>query len=340
MAYQKKKEFNFDTHPITSLLFIDIETVAKVEELEENTPLYDSFVYKMRYTEEAQRKDFNSYNVKALFAEKAALYPEFGKVVCITVGKIVDGVYTSHSFNHKDEKTLLTRFHKALAGWAQADPNLALCGINLKFFDLRFMYIRSVINKVRPVKGHIDLGGLKPWEVYTADLTDIWKQTSPYNAPLACIAESLGIESPKQDIDGSQVSKVYYTEGDVGLERITKYCELDVLTTAKVAYRLKFEEFPETKSVPKLGKVKQPTVEIKDIPFLQRLYNMNTFDNRLEDELKGIISKKKLTQKDKKHLREILLGVYLRTDFINGDKDSKEATEQKTIEIDNFIKEL
>tara|TARA_R100000656_G_scaffold72850_1_gene54316 strand:+ start:615 stop:1634 length:1020 start_codon:yes stop_codon:yes gene_type:complete len=339
MAYGKK-EFKFDTHPLESFLFLDIETVRKVKELEADTPLYDSFVYKMRYAEEAQRKDFNEYNVKALFSDKAALYPEFGKVVCITVGRIIDGKLVIHSFNQEEEAVLLTKFNKALRGWAEADPNLAICGVNLKFFDLRYIFIRSIINQVEPVKGHINLSGLKPWEVFTADITDIWKQTSPYNAPLVCMAECLGLPSPKSDIDGSQVSDVYYNEGKEGLERITKYCERDVFTTANIAMRLRFQPLLELADPKEVVKAKEETSEAEPLPFLHKLYNMNHFDDKLEAELKEIIGKKRLTKADKENLKQILMGVYLRTDFINKDQDTKAIIEQKTEEIDNFINSL
>jgi hypothetical protein len=54
------------------------------------------------------------------------------------------------------------------------------------------------------------------------------------------MAHVLGIPSPKEDIDGSMVRDVYYEEND--LERITKYCERDVVTVAQVFLRLRNEE--------------------------------------------------------------------------------------------------
>ena len=251
MAYGKK-EFNFYTHPLESLLFFDIETVAIVPELMEDTPLFDSFEYKMRYAEEAQRKDFSAYNMKALYASKAALYPEFGKIVAITIGKIVDGhKLAMYTFSGDDEANILTRFFKALSDQLAQDPELVLCGVNLKFFDLRFCFIRAVVNQIEPVKGHINLTGLKPWDVRTCDITDIWKQTSMYNAPLICMAECLSLPSPKSDIDGSMVSEVYWKEGKVGLERIVMYCERDVFTTANVVMKLRFEPLLQMMGAPK-----------------------------------------------------------------------------------------
>ena len=98
-----------------------------------------------------------------------------------------------------------------------------------------------------PVKGHISFTGFKPWEIKVADITDVWKQTSMYNAPLVCMCESLGLPSPKSDIDGSQVSSTYWKEGDAGLDRIAKYCSKDVIAVANIARMLRFEPILEVK---------------------------------------------------------------------------------------------
>ena len=53
---------------------------------------------------------------------------------------------------------------------------------------------------------------------------------------LNLLTSILEIASPKEDIDGSQVAKIYYEEND--LERIAKYCENDTLAVAQVYLRL------------------------------------------------------------------------------------------------------
>lgn len=313
MAYGKK-EFNFYNHPWESFLFIDIETVAREPELMENTPLYDSFEYKMRYAEEAQRKDFSAYNLKALFANKAALYPEFGKVVAITIGKLVDGSAVLHTFKNENEADLLTRFFTALSGWIAKDPELVLCGVNLKFFDLRFCFIRGVVNQIEPVKGHINLTGLKPWEVRTADLTDVWKQTSMYNAPLICMAECLGLPSPKSDIDGSQVSETYWKEGKKGLDRIVTYCERDVFTTINIARKLRFEPIVEMASLDtskKENKKEKSNTLIdsgKMPPIIQKIFNVGSMTS--EDEETLIKRSRKSSVLEKIRLVEVIKAAY------------------------------
>lgn len=313
MAYGKK-EFDFYNHPVESFMFIDIETVSVVPEVEEDTPLYDAFMYKMRYAEEAQRKDFNSYNVKALFAEKAALYPEFGKVVAITIGKIVEGRKVAlYTFKGHDEASILSRFFKTLSDQLAKDPDLVLCGINLKFFDLRYLFIRGVVNQIEPVKGHINLTGLKPWEVRTCDITDVWKQTSMYNAPLIAIAACLGLPSPKSDIDGSKVSETYWKEGDEGLERIATYCEKDVFTTANVVMKLRFLPLLELYVPEEKGESGSEGEEShlldEELPsLLQKTFNVGSLTE--EDEQILIDNTRKSSMAERKRLLEILQAIY------------------------------
>jgi predicted PolB exonuclease-like 3'-5' exonuclease len=314
------KDFDFERHPWESFLFLDIETVARVPELKENTPLYDSFAYKMRYTEEAKRKGFTERDMVELYASKAALYPEFGKVVAITVGKIVDEKIVLYTFSGMDEQPLLYKFMTALQKWTTIDPQLAICGVNIKFFDLRFMYIRSVINNIVPVKGHISFTGFKPWEIKVADITDVWKQTSPYNAPLVCMAECLGLPSPKSDIDGSEVSGVFWNEGQAGLTRIVEYCERDVATTVNIARRLRFapileiaapdEVIPESEELP---------------PLLQRGFNAGQISQ--EDEADIIHRVKKSSAIERQRLVSIVTAIQGRAgvdkNFINQIETSK-----------------
>lgn len=337
-------DVDYKNHPIESFLFFDIETIRKVKELEENTPLYDSFVYKMRYTEEAQRKDFNSYNVKALFSEKAALYPEFGRIACITVGKVVDGYLSLYTFKDGDEKTLLERFNTALSKWVIDDPKLVTCGVNTLFFDLRYIFIRSVINQVPTVKGHINLSNIKPWEVKAVDITQIWKQTSPYNAPLVCMAECLGLPSPKSDIDGSQVSEVYYNEGKEGLERIATYCEKDVLTTANILRRLRYEDLLEVtptqdKQKPTEKKEENPlqTEEDKSL-VLKRIYVNNEITKEDKKELLELIGKKRMLKKDKPILIDMIHKLSVSSDIFK--KDSDKVIEEKLKVVEELINGL
>jgi hypothetical protein len=64
------------------------------------------------------------------------------------------------------------------------------------------------------------------------------------------MANILGIPSPKEDIDGSMVKSVYYEDKD--LDRIVKYCELDVITTAQVLLRLRNDELLDESEIKRI----------------------------------------------------------------------------------------
>lgn len=86
----------------------------------------------------------------------------------------------------------------------------------------------------------LQLFNKKPWEVPHLDTLHLWRFGDfKHYTSLKLMAYVLGIPSPKEDIDGSQVASVYYLEKNIA--RIKAYCEKDVVTVAQVLLRLKNE---------------------------------------------------------------------------------------------------
>jgi uncharacterized protein YprB with RNaseH-like and TPR domain len=86
----------------------------------------------------------------------------------------------------------------------------------------------------------LQLFNKKPWEVPHLDTLHLWRFGDyKHFTSLKLMAHVLGIPSPKDDIDGSQVAEVYYNEKK--LERIVSYCEKDVVTVAQIFLRLRNE---------------------------------------------------------------------------------------------------
>ncbi len=48
-----------------------------------------------------------------------------------------------------------------------------------------------------------------------------------------------GVPSPKADLNGGKIRPAYYEDGD--LNRIVRYCELDMVTTARIFLRMRGE---------------------------------------------------------------------------------------------------
>ena len=64
---------------------------------------------------------------------------------------------------------------------------------------------------------------------------------------LKLMAHVLGIPSPKDDIDGSEVRDVFYEKNDI--DRIVTYCEKDTVTVAQILLRLRNEDILDTSEI-------------------------------------------------------------------------------------------
>jgi len=220
-----------DKVKLENILFLDIETVPEVatfsELSEEKKELY---ALKTQY----QRKDEIAAEE---FYERAGIWAEFGKIICISVGYFVN-IDSDRNFRVKsfsgNESQILEEFKKLLENHFEK-PNHLLCAHNGKEFDFPYIARRMIINNISlPEK--LNLFGKKPWEVSHLDTMELWKFGDyKHYTSLKLLTNILGIPSPKQDIDGSQVADVYYIEND--LDRIIKYCERDTIAVAQLLLR-------------------------------------------------------------------------------------------------------
>jgi hypothetical protein len=176
-----------------------------------------------------------------LFADKAGVYSEFAKVVCIGFGSLYKHEnrwqIRLKSLTNDNEKVLLRDFCDVLERFSNYHTGFRFCGHNIKEFDIPFLCRRLIINGIS-LPASMQLSARKPWEVSHLDTLELWRFGDyKHYTSLVLLAEVLGIPSPKDDLDGSMVAPVYWQQGD--LPRIAKYCLQDVLTTAKVFLKLK-----------------------------------------------------------------------------------------------------
>ena len=170
------------------------------------------------------------------FKKEAGLYPEFSKVISIVVGKIVEGKIALITIDDEEEKELLTKFNTIV----DRNSNSTLTGFVNIGFDTPFVFKRMLINGIQP-SNSLDSSGLKPWEVAELDLAMVWKGTSFSRASLINIATVFGLPSPKDDISGADVGRVYWNEVG-GLKRISAYCRRDVVTTINIFKKMRLED--------------------------------------------------------------------------------------------------
>lgn len=222
------------TLPIERILFLDIETVPaypkweKIPETEQR--LWDKKTLKQR-KEDQSAEDF--------YAERAGVMAEFGKIICISIGMVQGFDHIKiHSFYGDDEVMLLSQFGNIFAH--EKLQNCLLCAHNGKEFDFPWIARRFLIHGMMP-PAPFQMFGKKPWEIPHIDTMELWKFGDYKNfISLELLAHVLGIPTPKDDIDGSQVAEVYYKEGN--LQRIVEYCEKDVLTLANIFRKLRQED--------------------------------------------------------------------------------------------------
>jgi len=227
-----------ENYKLSNILFLDVETapvIYKYNDLSENIrQLWDSkFRYSTSESPESQYK-------------KAGVYAEFAKVICISVGFFNEKEFRIKSFFHEDEKQLLKDFAGLLNKHFNRKEHL-LCAHNGKEFDFPFLCRRMLINGVKLPKT-LNLAGKKPWEVQHIDTMELWKFGDYKNfTSLNLLAHIFNIPTPKDDIDGSDVARVYWEEKNI--QRIVTYCQKDVLTVARLLLRFMGEPLIEEKQV-------------------------------------------------------------------------------------------
>ena len=220
---------------LENILFLDIETVPEQESFSElNDTKQELWDAKSRY----QRKD--EFTAEE-FYDRAGIWAEFGKIICISVGYFKNQGDLRHfrvTTFFGDEVKILKDFKNLLITHFSQAKHL-LCAHNGKEFDFPYIARRMIIHNIElPYK--LNLFGKKPWEVPHLDTLELWKFGDYKNyTSLKLLTNVLGIPSPKDDIDGSEVYRVYYEENDI--DRIIRYCEKDTVAVAQILLRLRGE---------------------------------------------------------------------------------------------------
>ena len=212
-----------------NILFLDIETVPMTEDYNE---LPDNF--KKLWDRKAKFLKESAEDTPEQLYERAGIYAEFGKIICISAGYISGSTLKIKSFYGDDEKILLKEFTEMLDKHYGSNRSI-LCGHNAKEFDYPYLSRRILINGLQ-LPAILDISGKKPWEVGHLDTMQLWK-FGDYKSftSLALLTALFNIPTPKDDIEGSDVAKVYWKDHE--LERIVTYCQKDVVAVVQLFLR-------------------------------------------------------------------------------------------------------
>ena len=221
----------------TKILFLDIETVP-------NTDNYDSLDDNFKRLWEKKSQYFrDEEQTPSDVYQRAGIYAEFGKIICISIGYISDNetkTFRLKSFSGDNEEQILADFFDLLDTHYKIGENY-LCAHNGKEFDFPFIARRALVNGVELPK-MLNIAGKRPWETkHLLDTMEMWKFGDyKHFTSLDLLTAVFNIPTPKDDIDGSQIADVYYKENN--LERIVTYCEKDVIAIARLYLKYKNEE--------------------------------------------------------------------------------------------------
>jgi DNA polymerase elongation subunit (family B) len=238
----------YEVSELKQMVFIDIETTTGKktydEVIQENPELDQYWQLKYKQIKSSEPVNFENVDTAAeMYPQMAALYPEWGKIICISIGQLKfdeDGNpvdFSAKSYYGDDEKELLEEFNEVARKIMNKYPNMQWVGHNIKGFDLPYILKRSIIHGIKVPKA-FHLHKQKPWENCLLDTQEVWKFGGWNSGKLGLLTEILGIPSPKEDLEGIMVSGVYWEGGN--LERIKDYCEKDILATANLMLKISY----------------------------------------------------------------------------------------------------
>lgn len=228
---------DFSNVRLDKILFLDIETVPQL-------PLYDKLpAQTQKLWDKKAARMLEEGETAADVYQRAGIYSEFGKIICISVGFITlkdnKTVIRIKSFAGHDERQVIGDFNVMVTKYFNSSDSF-LCAHNGKEFDFPYIARRSLILGLQ-IPACLDTRGLKPWEVRHFDTLELWRfgDFKSYTS-LELLTHIFDIPTPKDDISGDQVGCVYWIDNDI--DRIVTYCQKDVV--AIIQLFLKFRNMP------------------------------------------------------------------------------------------------
>lgn len=235
----------FTQPEIQKMVFFDLETASTYSSLDElrlaNSKMAELWKKRCDYlrTRFEENKEMSN---EELYVAKAGLTPEFSRIVCASFGRIsfqgdditgVEPALLIKSYSALDESPVLAGIQKVFTSFASNK----FVGHNIKRFDVPMMCKRIIMSGAQLPRG-LQIQNLKPWEMPFVDTSELWSFGAWQEsfASLELLATSLSLETPKDDIRGDEVGRVFWQDRDIA--RITKYCEKDVMATAQIILKL------------------------------------------------------------------------------------------------------
>jgi DNA polymerase III epsilon subunit-like protein len=304
----------------SKLLFVDIETVAGCNNFDENHPQYDIWAWKQRNKETNEILTAEE-NIK-LYNTKAALFAEWGKIVCISVGFVHNEELHIKSFVG-EEKQMLIDFIDLVKSTGRMIAGHNIIGFDINFIRKRF-FINGLTDYLSDKQGN-DVY-MKPWLLDHSlfDTMVAWKGSGFANTSLEELTMVFGIPTSKDNCHGNEVTEFYYSGR---IKEIQSYCEKDVASVANLVRVWKGDSILEP--------IIRQDVQVEELPLLQRIYKATNIDSATKEKIQEKLSKAKPSKKDKEILYDILTSLYINNAMFSSDKE--DVKEQKRKEIKELL---
>jgi 3'-5' exonuclease len=214
------------------LFHFDIETAGQYKDYdsfldndERGAKLFLGKYEKMNWSEKYD-------DINAAYLDNAGIISTYGRIVCISFGYESNGEKHIRSFYGDDERDIVESFNNLLKKIETKSYNL--CGFRINYFDVPWVLHKLHKYEIEPAN-MIYLYDKKPWDMRMVDMSDDWKSKFAWSFSFDEMCYELGVVSPKDIINGSDVHK-YYWSGRI--EDIKTYCEKDVSSSIDASKKL------------------------------------------------------------------------------------------------------
>jgi hypothetical protein len=317
MKYLQKLGFK----DITEVLWLDIQTGSVEKEITEDSPSWVGWKKKLQWDEKITKDS----EIKFRYSERAPIYKEFGKIVAIAYGRVVDNKLRVKKLHSDNEKQLLVDFMKDVSTFVGGGMRF-LGGFSVLQFDIPFIEFRCRVNGVE-LHSFFDTAGLKQWDIkHVTDVQELLRGSSSTSISLQGASAVFGLESPKTMLAGEDVNKLYWGDDKDRLDKISTYASKDTLTACNLMCRLLNQEIKQLEIVGE-------SEVVEKVPLLERLYNNNQITKEIKDEVEKLLAKKKPAKKEKEQLKDLLLSHYQSKGDKKADKERKEQEINKLLNL-------
>jgi len=215
------------------LFHFDIETAGQYKD-------YDTFLDSDERGAKLFMKKYEKMNwsekytdINEAYIENAGIISTYGRIVCISFGFTDNnGEKKISSFYGDDEQDIVNSFNNLLKKIETKSFNLS--GFRINHFDIPWILHKLHKYGIEPAN-IIYLYDKKPWDMRITDMSDDWKGKFAWAFSFDEMCYELGVQSPKDVINGSDVHK-YYWSGRI--EDVKTYCEKDVSSSIDTSLKI------------------------------------------------------------------------------------------------------